>query len=286
MNTRSRTAFTTVKVASALVLVKAVTWLLTSSSGVLGSTLDSLLDVLASLLVLWAILHAERPADAGHPWGHGKAESLASLGQALFILIAGCGLIFQVVHRWLDPDPPLNMPWAGVAVMVGSSLVTFWWLRKLRAAARETGSPALEADSAHYAADILLNLSVVAGLLLSLSLNGARWPDLLIGLGIGLLILNTARKVFLSGIENLMDRGLTEKEESQVLACVSGFSSRVSGFHDLRTRRSGSEIFLEIHLDIHRQMSFVEAHDLSEEVGRAIESAIPRSQVTVHADPL
>ncbi|MDP6850586.1 MAG: cation diffusion facilitator family transporter [Planctomycetota bacterium] len=286
MNTRSRTAFTTVKVALALVLLKAVTWLVTSSSGVLGSATDSLLDVLASLLVLWAILHAERPADAGHPWGHGKAESLASLGQALFILFAGCGLIFQVVHRWLDSDAAIQMPWTGIAVMVVSSLVTFWWLRKLRAAAKETGSPALEADSAHYAADILLNLGVVAGLLLSLSLNKSKWPDLVVGLAIGLLILNTARKVFLSGVENLMDRGLSEKEEAQVLASVAHFSPRVAGFHELRTRRSGSEIFLEIHIDIHRDMTFVDAHDLSEEVGRAIESTIPRSRVTVHADPL
>ncbi len=282
---RSRAASFTVKIAAGLALFKGLTWLFTNSAGILGSALDSGLDLLASFLVLWAVLHAERPADAGHPWGHGKVEGLASLFQSLLILAAGLGLAYQVIKRWVTQDATVTLQGVGIGVMVVSTLLTLWLIRRLRRAAKETGSPALLADGAHYTSDILLNLSVILGLGLSLALQGAKWPDLLVGLGISLLILNTARKVFLSGIENLMDRGLSPAEEAVVLRTVSGFAPAGSGFHELRTRRSGADLFLELHLDLSREMSFVDAHDLAEKVGHAIEKAIAHSRVTVHADP-
>ncbi|MHC4824451.1 MAG: cation diffusion facilitator family transporter [Planctomycetota bacterium] len=284
---RSATAKTTVKVALGLVVMKAVTFLYTGSSGVLGSSLDSLFDVLASLLVLWAIITAERPADADHPWGHGKAEGLAALFQSLFILFSGLGLAVHTVNRFLyQENYSLDMPWVGVGVMAVSSVATIWLVRRLRTVARETGSPALAADSKHYTSDLMMNLAVIVGLVLAWLLDGVLWPDLLVGLGISLMILNTAREVFLSSVEILMDRGLRPREASAILSTVSRFAPQVSGFHDLRSRHSGADIFLELHLDLDRHMSFVEAHDLSEEVGVAIEKALPNSTVTVHADPL
>ncbi|MHC4379525.1 MAG: cation diffusion facilitator family transporter [Planctomycetota bacterium] len=284
---RSATAKTTVKVALGLVVMKAVTFLYTGSSGVLGSSLDSLFDVLASLLVLWAIITAERPADADHPWGHGKAEGLAALFQSLFILFSGLGLAVHTVNRFLyQENYSLDMPWVGVGVMAVSSVATIWLVRRLRTVARETGSPALAADSKDYTSDLMMNLAVIVGLVLAWLLDGVLWPDLLVGLGISLMILNTAREVFLSSVEILMDRGLRPREASAILSTVSRFAPQVSGFHDLRSRHSGADIFLELHLDLDRHMSFVEAHDLSEEVGVAIEKALPNSTVTVHADPL
>lgn len=284
---RSTTAKTTVKVALGLVAIKAITFLYTGSSGVLGSTLDSLFDVLASLLVLWAVIAAERPADADHPWGHGKAEGLAALFQSLFILMSGLGLAVHTVNRFLHQENySLDMPWAGVGVMVISSIATIWLVRRLQTVARETGSPALAADSKHYTSDLMMNLAVILGLVLAWLLDGALWPDLLVGIGIAILILNTAREVFLSSIEVLMDKGLRPREAKAILEAVAKFSPRVAGFHDLRSRHSGADIFLELHLDLDRSMSFVEAHDLSEEVGQAIEKALPNSTVTVHADPL
>jgi len=239
-----------------------------------------------SLLVLWAILHSERPADADHPWGHGKAEGLISLFQAVLILASGLALAWQIVERALGEAPPIALPWLGILVMVASSIGTMLWIARLRKVARSSGSPALEADSAHYSTDVMMNIGVVAGLALSSLLGGATWPDLVVGGGITLLILNTAREILLQGIGNLMDRGLDPRQEARVLSVVRGFAPEVSGFHDLRTRSSGAEIFLELHLDLANDMSFVAAHDLSEQVGRALEHALPRSRVTVHADPL
>ncbi|MDA0667685.1 MAG: cation diffusion facilitator family transporter [Planctomycetota bacterium] len=284
---RSNTAKTTVKVVLGLVVIKAVAFLYTGSSGILGSGLDSLFDVLASLLVLWSIITAERPADADHPWGHGKAEGLAALFQSLFILVSGLGLMVHTADLAIDPvNPIIKMPWAGVGVMAVSSVATIWLVRRLQTVARETGSPALAADSKHYTSDLMMNLAVIVGLVLGWLLDGTSWPDLVVGVGISLLILNTARELFLSSIEILMDRGLRPREAAAILESVASFAPRVGGFHDLRSRHSGADIFLELHLDLDRDMSFVEAHDLSEEVGAAIEKALPNSMVTVHADPL
>jgi len=280
------TARLTVQVALGLVVLKVAAFLATGSSGVLGSALDSILDVIASLMVLWAVSIAAQPADADHPWGHGKAEALASLMQSGLILVSGIGLGVHTVNRYFSPNQSLAMEEVGIAVMVVSTLATLWLVRRLRKTAAESGSPALHADSAHYASDVLTNIAVIAGLGLSKFLADAIWPDLLVGMAIALLILNTARGVFQDSVGMLMDRGLKAGEEAAILKAVMTFSPQVMGFHDLRTRRSGAEVFLELHLDLHQEMGFVEAHDLSEEVGKAIEAVVPRCEVTVHADPL
>ena len=286
-NSRSRAARTTVKLVLGMVALKGATWLYTGSSGILGSALDSVFDVLASLLVLWAVTTAERPADADHPWGHGKAEGLASLMQAVLVLVVGLGFVAHTVNRALIQDaPPLEGEWVGVAVMVISSGVTVWLVWNLRRSARATGSPALEADSHHYSSDLLLNAAVAIGLGLSWLLDGARWPDWAVGLGIAILILNTARKIFLKSLETLMDRGLKPQEAAAVLRTLASLAPRVAGFHDLRTRRSGADVFVELHLDLDRDLSFFEAHDLGEQVRVAVERALPNCMVTVHADPL
>lgn len=278
-------ARTTVKVASGLCLAKLAAFALSGSSGVLGSAVDSGLDLIASLVVLWAVTAAARPADADHPFGHGKAESLASLLQSILILASGLGLAYHAIQRALDEEHTLNSSTLGIVVMIGSSVITLWLVRQLRRVAKETGSPALDADSAHYASDLATNLAAALGLGL-FALTGWTWPDLLVGLGIALVILNTARAVFTGATEGLMDTGMEPAEEAAVLSTILGFAPQVAGFHDLRARRSGAEVFIELHLDIPRDASFVAAHDLAEEVGEAVKRAVPRSHVTVHADPL
>jgi ferrous-iron efflux pump FieF len=285
-NFRSLTAKTTVKVALGLVVIKSITFLVTNSSGILGSAADSLFDVCASLLVLWAILEAERPADADHPWGHGKAEGLASLFQGVLIMATGLVLVAHTVSRFFDvSDKGFSLATVGIAVMVASSIATLWLVRNLKRAAAKTNSPALAADSKHYTSDLLINLSVIFGLSIGHFLD-ARWPDLVVGLCIALIILNCARETFISAFEVLMDRGLKAKESRAILEAVQNFTPRVAGFHDLRSRRSGADIFVELHLDLARDLSFVEAHDLSEDVAESIKRKLTNATITVHADPL
>jgi ferrous-iron efflux pump FieF len=190
------------------------------------------------------------------------------------------------MDRFFHAEEAMARQGWGIATMVVSSAVTLWLVRNLRRAATDTGSPALAADSKHYTTDVMMNVAVIIGLALSWLLDGLRWPDLAVGLGIALVILNTARELFLLSLEGLMDRSLKPREAASILHTVARFAPRVAGFHDLRSRRSGADVFLEVHLDLDRGLSFVEAHDLAEEVSDALETAIPNCQVTVHADPL
>ncbi|MCH2113206.1 MAG: cation diffusion facilitator family transporter, partial [Planctomycetes bacterium] len=210
---RSRTALNTVKVVGLMAILKGASWLFTDSSGVLGSAADSFVDVLTTLLVLWAVLHAEQPADADHPWGHGKAEGLAALFQSLFITLAGCGVIFESIHQTMDGESQVENHWLGIGVMFLCSIITLWWARYVGRVAKETGSIALEADRQHHMTDVLVNVAAMAGLGLSAMLDSQTWPDSMVGLVIGLVILNTARGVFLEGVGNLMDRGIQASEE-------------------------------------------------------------------------
>ena len=117
-------ARTTVKVASGLCVVKFAAFAASGSSGVLGSAADSGLDLVASLVVLWAVTAAARPADADHPFGHGKAESLASLLQSVLILASGLGLAYHAIRRAFDADFALQSSTLGIVIMIGSSVVT------------------------------------------------------------------------------------------------------------------------------------------------------------------
>lgn len=282
---QTQMAATTVKVASGLCVVKFAAYFASGSSGVLGSAIDSGLDLVASCVVLWAVSAAARPADADHPYGHGKAESLASLMQSLLILSSGLGLAYHALSRFFSEQPDIEQSGWAIVVMAASSVLTLWLVRRLRRVARDTGSPALAADSAHYASDLATNLAAAIGIALYMW-TGWVWPDLLVGVIISLIILNTAREVFSGATDDLMDSGLQPHEESAVLSTILRFAPRAAGFHDLRTRRSGAQVFVEFHLELPRNLSFVEAHDLAEEVAEAVRRALPRSEVTVHADPL
>ncbi len=285
---RSRTARASVGVAGSLVLLKLATWWYTGSTGLLGSALDSSFDLLASLLILWAVRAAERPPDADHPWGHGKAEGLASLFQGVFVLFAGLAFAAHTLERFFRPETrsELTGEWAGIVVMVVASAATVWLIERQRRTVQATGSPAIRADRAHYASDLGMNAAVALGLGLSWLLGGNPWPDLVVGLGVALIILNTARNVLVEAFSILMDAGLSPCDSRAILTAVRGCSERVRGFHELRSRRSGTDVFLELHLDLDRDLSFVEAHDLAESVQAAIQEAVPRSRVTVHTDPL
>lgn len=272
--------------AAGLLFLKAVVAWFTGSVAVLGSALDSALDLLNAGIMVLAVRSAERPADADHPWGHGKAEGLAGLFQGAVIGASGLFLARESVSRLFSEGRELNHHATGMVTMVISIVVVAWLVRRLRVVAEQTGSLALKADSVHGITDILVNLGVIVGLGLSSLLGGAIWPDALVSLLISLAILNTARHVLTESAHNLMDRGLTSDEMGVLLRVVNEQERTVVGFHELRSRRSGPDLFLELHLDLDRKLPFVAAHDLAEQVGTAIEEALPRCRVTVHADPV
>ena len=271
-------------VAIFLIALKVSAGWLTGSLSVWASLLDSVLDMFASTLNFIAVRAASRPADEDHAYGHGKAESLTSLFQAIVIGASGIFIVWEALHRIREPHET-HSELIGISSMIIAIVVSAWLVRKLRRAAQETDSPALSSDALHYKADIYINASVLVALILT-ALTRLRLVDPLISLGIALYILNAAFVLARESINVLMDRRLPADVDDKVAEIVARYKNEgVEGFHDLRTRRSGSQRFIDLHLEVDRNKRFEEAHDLTVKILRAIETEIPRSKVHVHTDP-
>jgi ferrous-iron efflux pump FieF len=270
--------------AAFLITLKTATGLLTGSISVWASLLDSAMDIFASTINFVAVRAGSRPADEDHAYGHGKAESLAGLFQALVIAASGIYLIWQAVERLMRPRAT-SYEWFGMATMIIATTTSIALVRRLRRVARETDSPALHSDAIHYVTDIYTNMSALVALLI-VRLTNWQIADPLISILIALYILWSAAHVGRESVDVLMDRRLPLEIDEQVAEVVRRFRDEgVLGFHDLRTRRSGSQKFIDLHLEVERDQRLQEAHDTSVRVLRAIEAAIPRARVQIHTDP-
>ena len=270
--------------AAFLIALKTATGVITGSISVWASLLDSTMDIFASAINYFAVRAASRPADEDHSYGHGKAESLAGLFQSLVIAASGGVLIYESIRRIINPNPTAS-EWVGVLTMVVAVLVSMALVARLRRVARETESPALQADATHYVTDIYSNASALLALVI-VGLTPYQIADPIISLGIACYILWSAVSVGRESIDVLMDRRLPFQVDEQVAEVVSRYRDQgVLGFHDLRTRRSGSQKFIDLHLEVERDMRLQEAHDVSVRVLRDIEAEIPRARVQIHTDP-
>lgn len=271
--------------AAFLITLKTATGLLTGSISVWASLLDSAMDILASTINYFAVRAASRPADEDHAYGHGKAESLAGLFQSLVIAASGAYLIWEALRRIRHPRET-SYEWIGMATMLIATATSIALVRRLRRVARETESPALHADAIHYVTDIYTNSTALVALLV-VRLSNWQIADPLISIMIALYIIWSAVHVGRESIDVLMDRRLPPEVDEQVAEIVSRFRAEgVLGFHDLRTRRSGSQKFIDLHLEVEREQRLQEAHDLSVRVLRTIEAEIPRARVQIHTDPM
>ncbi|POF86436.1 cation diffusion facilitator family transporter [Pseudomonas putida] len=269
-------------VACILVVSKAIAWWLSDSVSLLAGLTDSALDAVASLLNLLAVHYALRPADDDHRFGHGKAEALAGMAQALFIGASAVLIGVQAVSRLHSPQP-LGDTAAGIGVMLLSLVLTVALLALQRKVIKATGSTAVRADSLHYRSDLLLNGSILLALLLA----GYGWPqlDALFGLGIAFYILWSAVQIARESTAILMDKELPGDVAEQMLALVTAIPG-VLGAHDLRTRVSGSYWFVQLHLELPGTLSLHDAHALCVQASAVIRERYPQADVMVHADPL
>ncbi|MDH1054750.1 cation diffusion facilitator family transporter [Aquipseudomonas alcaligenes] len=264
-----------------LALAKALAWWLSGSVSLLAGLTDSLLDGAASLLNLIAVHYALRPADEDHRYGHGKAEALAGLAQALFVGASAVLVAVQAIERLQHPQP-LGAQTLGIAVMLLSLAMTVALLLFQRHVVRVTGSTAVRADSLHYRSDLLLN----SGILLALVLAGFGWQrlDPLFGLGIAAYILWSAVSIVREAVAVLMDEELAPELSERMHLLASGVPG-VLGTSDLRTRISGTHWFVQLHVELPGDLSLQQSHSLCKQVEDAIRSEFPRAQVLAYATP-
>ncbi|MEA2195831.1 MAG: hypothetical protein QOG42_2545 [Solirubrobacteraceae bacterium] len=280
----SRTPLIAVAAAAFLVALKGTAAWTTGSLALGSAALDSLIDVFISGANFLVLRRSALPPDEDHAYGHGKFENLAAFAQGLFLVVAAAGLVWTGVRQLIAGGAPEETGW-GIVVLAVSLVVSFAVARTLERAAVRSGSPALKADSLHYAADLWVNGAALLALLV-VRFTGWAAADALVALVVATYVFKTGASLALEAAGDLSDRGLPEEELRRIASIVSGFAPEVAGMHDLKTRRSGGQRFIEFHLEIPSATSFQEAHDLTVKVLRAVEGEMPRSKVFVHGDPV
>jgi ferrous-iron efflux pump FieF len=280
----SKAPLVAVAVAGTLVVLKATGAWYTDSLALGSAAVDSLMDLAISGVNYLVLLRSTRPPDADHAYGHGKFESIAALFQGLILMAAAVLLGLAGVDRMRSGEVP-RQTGIGIAVLGVSLLASLWIARVLEKAAEETESPTLKADGLHYRTDFWVNGAAVVALLV-VAWTGWAPADPLVALAVSLIVLRSAATLVWEAVGDLSDRVLPDEEIRRIHEIVESFAPEVAGMHDLKTRRSGGQRFVEFHLEIPRTASFEEAHDLMVRVLRAVEKELPRSKVFVHGDPV
>jgi ferrous-iron efflux pump FieF len=274
--------YAAVGVACTLIVIKLTAWLATGSVALLSTLIDSLLDVGASLVNLIAVRHALQPADRDHRFGHGKAEPLAGLAQSAFVAGSGLFLIIESAGRFTDPQQ-ITRPLVGILVMGASIVLTFALVAFQKYVVAKTKSMAVGADSLHYTGDVLINGSVIVSLLLSSHFNIA-FIDPLFAIGIAIYLLWNALGIARSSMDHLMDREFPEAEREKIKQIARTYPG-VQNAHDLRTRSSGAQSFIQLHLEMDGKLTLLEAHAIADAVEQKLRDAFPEAEVIIHQDP-
>ncbi|MBI1182536.1 MAG: cation diffusion facilitator family transporter [Alphaproteobacteria bacterium] len=277
-----RAAYASLSVAALLIAVKFAAGLYTDSVAILSSLVDSGLDLMASAINLLAIRHSVTPPDRNHRFGHGKAEALGSLMQGAVITGSAAFVLMEAVQRLMSPEPVRNAQ-AGILVMAFSIVATIGLVTYQRRVIRRTGSTAVSADSLHYTGDLLMNASVIAAIVIS-AYTGIRVADPLFAIGIsGWLVWNAVSIVRLSfGV--LMDRELPDADRTTIKQLVLA-QPGVLSMHDLRSRSSGPNVFIQFHVEVDRQISLLAAHAILDSIEDELLERYPGAEVIIHADP-
>jgi len=277
-----RVTLLSVAVAAVLVALKAGAWLASGSVAVLASLADSGLDLLASLVTLFAVRYAAAPPDAEHRFGHGKAEAFAGLLQGGLVFASAALVAREAIDGLIAPHPIRQGGWA-VAVMAVSTLLTAFLITAQSWVLRRTSSVAVAGDRAHYASDLASNLVGLVGIAVAAA-AGVSGFDAVAGLVIAALLLWGAVGVFRQASAQLLDRELPDGERARIVDLVTE-DPRLTDVHQLRTRASGPYVHMQMHVDLDPNLSLESAHQAIVDAENRVLSAFPAADIIIHPDP-
>ena len=264
-----------------LVVIKVGAGLQSNSLSVLGEGVQSLLDILVSALIWYTVRAAAAPPDSDHPWGHGKFENLTSLLQMVLVLGSIGGIWWAAWLRFQNPVMP-HVDW-GIAAIGVSIAVNLAMSRHMSRVARATDSSALAAEAVHLRGDLWACAGVLTGLFLTHIFRDPRLDPLCAAI-MTLFAANAAIHLLRDTLRPLLDETLPGSEEACIREVLQS-DARVLDFHKLRTRQAGARRLADVHIMLDDNLTFREAHAISEEVEDSIRAALPNTDVIVHFEP-
>jgi cation diffusion facilitator family transporter len=265
-----------------LIVLKVIVSIITRSISVSAQAADSILDVFSIGITIFALNMSIAPADEEHPFGHGKAEGLAALIQAILVLGAGGFIIYSSINRVIhniaiEPDE-------GIVVMIVSIAASFFLSRHLRQVARTTGSTAIDASARNIGADVYSAAGVLIGLVM-VRLTGLVVLDPIIALIMAGFVLKAGYEVSVRAIHELLDHALPEEDQKILNNCLKVHNTQIVEYHAVRSRRAGNVCFIDLHLVMPRNLSFEKVHAMCDHLEHDIKDALTSASVIIHAEP-
>ncbi len=275
-------SYCSVATALGLIVVKIISFFMTNSLALLSSLMDSGLDLGASVVSLIAIHQALMPADKEHRFGHGKAEALGSLAQGLIISLSGIFLLMETVNHILNPVPLQRLD-IGMGVMILSIFVTVALVTFQRFVIKRTNSLAIDADSAHYTGDVMMNIGVIISMFFSYTM-GWHWMDATFALIVAVYLFCCAFHIMCKAQSVLMDKELPLETRNQIKEIVLAHQD-IKGIHDLRTRNAGMNCFVQFSISINGEHTLNKAHSLCNELEKELKNSLPNCEIFIHPEP-
>jgi len=284
---KAKTARLSVFSNTGLVLMKFVVGFSIGSVSIISEAIHSSMDLIAAVIAYFSVRKSAEPPDAQHEFGHGKFEDISGLIEALLIFAAAVLIIREALLKLLGkPSEPFTSDLLifGIAVMGISALVNWFISRRLMKVAKESESIALESDAWHLRTDVYTSLGVFLGLIL-IRLTGISFFDPLLAIGVAAVILKAAYDLTRRSFSDLIDHSIPDQDEQRIREVICEHASSYAGFHDLRTRRSGPDIFIEFHLVMPGSATVLHSHDLSDHLESDLKVEFPRAVITIHTEP-
>jgi len=282
-STKEGTAKLSIGVISLLIAIEVFASVITGSIGIRADAIHSVIDLFGAIIGYIGIRIADRPPDKRHAFGHGKVENIAGVTIGFIILFAAGIIAYQAVQRLISGE---TIDLLTIGIILTASVIVIngaisWHAFKI---AKATDSMALEATARDMAADALSSIAVLIGLVL-VWLTGLSILDPVVALLMAIVIARTAFHTLLKSLGGLMDARLPENEEEAITQCIKEYSTRVVGFHQLRTRKAGSQRHIDLHLIVPREASVDEAHEICDRLEENIERKLLCVDVTIHIEP-
>ena len=258
-------------------------YLLTGSVGLFSDAAESVVNLVAALAALWALLYAARPPDEEHAFGHDKAEYFSSGLESALILLAAGWIGVTAWDRFTDPQPLQNVG-IGLSITLVATAINGGVALIILRAGRRLRSITLRADAQHLLTDVWTSLGVVLGIA-TVQLTGWLVLDPLIGLVVAANILWTGVRLLRDTAQGLLDRVLPPVDQESIVKVLSRYENEGIRFHALRTRASGPRRFISMHILVPGGWTVQRGHDLSEKIERNLAAVLPQSTFFIHIEP-
>ncbi|CAJ37403.1 cation diffusion facilitator family transporter [Methanocella arvoryzae] len=282
---REKTSIARLSIVSnlSLVILKLIVGVMIGSVSVISEAIHSGIDLVAAVIAYFSVRTSSKPPDHEHAFGHGKLENISGTIEALLIFVAAGFIIYEayekILHGVVLEDVSL-----GIAVMLLSAIVNLYVSQRLMKTAKRTESIALEADAWHLRTDVLTSLGIFAGLV-AIKLTGITILDPIFAILVAVFILKAAVELIVRSVKDLMDVKLPEEEENEICQIIEDHSQQYAGFHKLRTRKSGSDRFIDLHLVVSKELTIEQAHCLATHIEKDIKDRFPRASIIIHTEP-